>query len=241
MSGLVTLRSRARELGYGLQALLPLPGWIEAPGCTRLWLVCSTGDAVQRRWLAGRTVAACLAEEAATPAETSAGPLDDFCRAELATLLDGLAYRFLFPHPYAELPFPLLKLLGELGWLRPSPLMNTLHAHIGSWWAVRAVVALAGNDEAPVETTTLGADPCLGCAAPCISACPGGAVSRAGWRFEACAAQRLAPASPCAATCPARLACPAGAPLRYGSDVLAYHYGVSLRTLREFASAQAHL
>jgi len=241
MSRFDDIRARAAELGYAQQAVIAMPMAIaaQAPDAERLWVVCSVGDAVQRRFLAGRDPALCLALEAETPPD-SAGPLDDFCRAELAALLGDMPHGFLFPHPRRQAPLPLLAVLEAAGWQRASPVMSSLHARHGSFWAVRAVVALRAEHAPAIVAPSLGDDPCLGCAAPCVEACPGGAVSaREGWRLEACAAERLLPRSPCATHCLSRLACPVGEGYRYDDAVLTYHGGVSLRALRERAAGHA--
>lgn len=228
-------RAWAAHLGYGLQCVLPasaVPALAAAVApFSAIWLVCNTGPAVQQRWRAGRDLSACLADNAATGAG-SCGPLDDFCRAELVMLLDGQVHRVLHPQPASEPPLPLLTLLAAAGWLRPGPFMNTLHARYGSWWAVRAVIAL--DAEADASLPALGATPCTDCPAPCVSACPAGAVGSAGWDAHRCLAQRTAPDSACAARCPARESCPAGRDWRYDAPTIAYHYAASLQVIRQW-------
>jgi len=228
MSAFSACRARAAALGYGLQTVLA--GDADSAPFSALWLVCNTGASVQRRWAAGRPPAQLLALNATAPA-TSCGPLDDFCRAELSALLGALPHRVLFPHANGAPTLPLLPRLEAAGWLRPGPFMNTLHPRYGSWWAVRALIAL---DAEPDPAAALGDSPCVTCSAPCIEACPASAVSMAGWNGQACIRQRLDTASPCTADCRARSACPGGAEWRYDAATRAYHYGVSLATLRDW-------
>lgn len=235
LDDLAAIRRQAAGLGYGLQAVLPVaavPALVPlAAPWPALWLVCNTGDAVQARWRAGRPVAALLADNAAA-GPASCGPLDDFCRAELGALLGLHAHRVLHPQPSSAAPLPLLAVLEAAGWLRPGPFMNTLHAGYGSWWAVRAVIALDAEADAAPEP--LGASPCRDCPAPCVHACPAGAVARSGWDGGRCLEQRLADGSPCAGRCPAREICPAGRIWRYETATIAYHYGASQQTLRNW-------
>lgn len=238
---LADLREQAVRLGYGLQTMLPVSA-ISAPGLAplaapfrTLWLVCNTGDAVQRRWRAGRDIEALLADNAATGAG-SCGPLDDFCRAELGALLGTQAHRVLHPHPASTAPLPLLALLAAAGWLRPGPFMNTLHARYGSWWAVRAVIALDAGADAPGEA--LGPSPCLDCSAPCVPACPAAAVGKPGWEAQRCLAQRVTIGSGCARRCIARESCPAGREWRYEPATIAYHYGASQQTLQRWRGGE---
>ena len=233
MADLTAVFEHARSLGYGLQAVIkstdcPEPVVEAADSFDALWIVCNTGDRVQQRWLAGRDPEPLIADEANLIAG-SAGPLDDFCRAELSALLIGHSYRMLFPHDYDQPLLPLVTILQGAGLLRPSPVMNSLHDRYGSWWAVRAVIAL--NYDRPAEGD-LGQSPCLNCDAPCIRQCPAGAVSRTGWAFELCRDQRLQPDSGCLSHCPARQVCPAGVGFRYSEPVQRYHYRVSLNYLR---------
>lgn len=227
------IRRQAAALGYGLQAMLPaaaMPLPAVAPH-TALWLVCNTGDAVQRRWRGERAVGTLLADNAAASLE-ACGPLDDHCRAELVALLGALPHRVLYPQPARAAPLPLLAVLAAAGWLRPGPFMNTLHARYGSWWAVRALIALdATPDPAP---DPLGDAPCTGCEAPCVTACPAAAVTMSGWDALRCLPERSAAGSPCANRCPAREICPAGRDWRYEPATIAYHYGASQQTLLQW-------
>jgi len=237
VSGLAPVFADAGRLGYGLQALLVagcLPrGSGDTGGFSHLWLVCSTGAMVQRRWLAGREPGP-LVSAGAGPAPGSCGPLDDFCRAELGGLLGGRGHRFLYPRAAEEPQAPLVAVLEAAGLHRPSPLMQALHRRFGAWWAVRALIAVdagAGEMIPGAMAEPLGADPCQGCDRPCARACPAGAVGPGGWDWRRCTTYRLEAGSACTRDCPARVACPVGAAFRYPVEVRAYHYGVSRRFL----------
>lgn len=233
MPEFAALQARARALGYGLQTVLAADCCPElAHGFSAIWLLANTGDAVQQRWLAGESVAHKLQQDAHS-APHSAGPLDDFCRAELGTLLATQAHHWLFPQPYGEPLAPLVKWLQAAGWWQPGPFMNSLHPRYGSWWAVRAVIALDAAPSGAQPAFT--AQPCLDCPAPCVNACPAQAVaySRA-WDWQRCGQYRLAQDSACTSDCLARLACPLGAEWRYHAAVREYHYRASLPSLQRY-------
>ena len=81
----------------------------------------------------------------------------------------------------------------------------------GPWWAYRALLVV---DRALPPAAAPPGDGCAGCAAPCVAACPAGAVARAGFDVPACHARRLA-AEPCRLSCAARIACVRGPEHRY--------------------------
>jgi epoxyqueuosine reductase len=111
----------------------------------------------------------------------------------------------------------------------PAPFGVALDARAGPWWALRGALltALEGPADAP-----LGENPCVTCPAPCVTACPAGAVSRRGFDWEACGEFRLGGPT-CRETCLARLACPVGPAYRYDADAIAFHYRGSLRELEK--------
>lgn len=120
-------------------------------------------------------------------------------------------------------------LLGSAPFLAaPVPFGVTVAPDDGPWWALRGALltALDLPPDAP-----RGESPCPACPAPCVGACPAGAVHRAGLDWPACVDFRLG-GDTCAATCHARLACPVGAPLRYDAEAIAHHYTASLAELR---------
>jgi len=233
VSDFESIAAQAARLGYSLQCCLAtdqMRGIVQLPEhFDHVWVLCNVGDTVQRRWLGDQSPEERAAAYAQWPSETS-GPLDEFCRSELSGLLADTVHEFLFPLPRRAPTPPLVALLDRLGLYRSSPIMSSLHGRFGSWWAVRAVIALRG----PVVTApqaSLESDPCVGCPAPCVSACPSGAVTRDGWRWDRCAAERCSDGSDCADRCLARLVCPAGEPFRYSDPVVRYHYLASLPSL----------
>lgn len=131
-----------------------------------------------------------------------------------------------FRHPRQLLPFPAL--VASLPALQVRPFGVAVDAVHGPWFAWRAVVLTRlPLPESPVPAEA----PCADCAAPCVPACPVGAVDPAGFRWRDCVSYRHAGRG-CQDACLARNACPVGAGSRYGADQTAYHYRASLRMIR---------
>jgi ferredoxin len=168
-----------------------------------------------------------------------ASPLDRFTRAAIgaaaAEALDGIAggYRLLFPFTDSVPALPFQRLGRAAGLGGPGPLGLQIHPEFGPWWAYRALIALALSDDvwsAAAPGVALG-DGCTGCAAPCVAACPAGAVRLAGFSVADCHARRLA--SPdCRLSCAARIRCIRGPEHRYTDDQLAFHMAASMPVAR---------
>jgi ferredoxin len=122
------------------------------------------------------------------------------------------------------IPFQRLGRAAGLG--GPSPLGLQIHPFYGPWWAYRALLVI--DRELP-PSPAIG-DGCAGCHAPCVAACPAGAVRRDGFDVPACHRRRLAtlPTNPCRLSCAARVACVRGPEHRYRDEELAFHMAASL-------------
>src|SRR6185437_16285740 len=103
------------------------------------------------------------------------------------------------------------------------PLGLQIHPRFGPWWAYRGLIVL----DRPLPPAPPPGDGCAGCPAPCVAACPAGAVGRAGFAVAACHARRLV-AEPCRLSCDARLACVRGPEHRYREVELAFHIRASM-------------
>jgi len=123
-------------------------------------------------------------------------------------------------------PFQRLGRAAGLG--GPGPLGLQIHPQFGPWWAYRGLLVL----DRPLPAETPPGDGCAGCAAPCVAACPAGAVSRGGFDVVACRARRLT-AEPCRLSCAARIACVRGPEHRYRDEELAFHMRASLTMMRK--------
>jgi hypothetical protein len=105
-----------------------------------------------------------------------------------------------------------------------SPLGILIHPDYGLWHAYRGALAFA--EEIAVPPRANRPRPCDDCAdRPCLSACPVGAFTTAGYDVAACADHIGAPAgADCMAeSCRARRACPVGRDYRYGPDQARFH------------------
>jgi len=134
-----------------------------------------------------------------------------------------------FPFNHARRIVPFMALTGHLPWARPQPFGLAVHPRFGPWFAWRAALL---TQLAPPAAPKAEANPCAACPAPCVEACPAGAVDKGGFHWPDCISFRRDQA-PCRETCLSRETCPAGAEFRYGRDQLAYHYTASLRMIEE--------
>jgi epoxyqueuosine reductase len=130
--------------------------------------------------------------------------------------------------------FPIgLRDLGDLaGWHHDSPFRVGIQAQWGTWFAYRAVILTDTNFAPTVAMPT--ASPCDECIdKPCISICPAKAVAEEALDLESCLDHRMQEKSSCVDTCLSRLACPVGLEHRYSKDQINYHYGRSMKVIRE--------
>jgi hypothetical protein len=170
---------------------------------------------------------------------TSPDPLDRYTAAVVDRAvtrgLGGPSSRARAPwlplYPFAwRRPFvPLAKLGMAAGLPAPGPLGLQVHPLFGPWWAYRAVLLLSEDLAGPPPPSL--PSPCSGCAAPCVPACPGGAVSTQGFSVSACGDERLRDRG-CALSCEARLRCVAGPEHRQPEVQRRFHLAASLVQLR---------
>jgi epoxyqueuosine reductase QueG len=114
--------------------------------------------------------------------------------------------------------------LGETGRLR-----MLLHPRHGPWLAIRAIVV--STLSLAVTASRPGLSPCPDCAAPCASACPGGALD--GGDLDLARCQRTRQSVPaCEEACAARRACVIGPGDSYSPVFEAYLMRSSLRAAR---------
>ncbi len=163
----------------------------------------------------------------------SPNPLDRFTArvvgeltaAALAPL--GVAHALAFPFAGRAPLIPFQRLGRAAGLGGPGPLGLQVHPDYGPWWAYRALVVLDRALNALEPPSSPLGDGCAGCPAPCVAACPAGAVARTGFDVVACHARRLT-AEPCRLSCAARIACIRGPEHRYSDRQLAFHMAASL-------------
>lgn len=158
-------------------------------------------------------------------------PLDRFSRRIVRQLAEEFAAVALFPFdgpPYH--PFQQWAMRAEP--VRSSPLGLLIHPRYGLWHSYRGALGFAASLDLPPAEDAPG--PCVGCPAPCLSACPVGAFTSGGYDVPACAARlRSGQGADCmAGGCLARRACPIGAAFRHGAEQSAF-------TMRAFLRARA--
>jgi hypothetical protein len=170
---------------------------------------------------------------AASPeaADGLAHPLDRWSRRVLSALGEPYGATALFPSdgpPY--MPFQRWAQRAEP--VAPSPLGLFIHPRYGLWHSYRGALAFAqaldGVDREPE------ASPCEACDdRPCLSACPVGAFTGAGYDVAACAAWVQGEGRPCAqGGCLSRHACPVGRDYAYGPEQASFY-------MRAFVAARA--
>lgn len=132
-------------------------------------------------------------------------PMDRWSKSRITGLADRWAGAAIFPSdgpPYP--PFFDWALRSGRAWQSPVTLL--VHDTAGLWVSYRGAVRLAGHLALPVAP----ACPCDGCAAPCRTACPVGALGSVNYDVGACLAHlNGADSADCmGAGCAARRACP---------------------------------
>jgi len=166
----------------------------------------------------------------------SENPVDDFSIAKtsqwLKQYLSEDDYVFVYPGPTSIN----LKALGELaGWHHESPMKIGIHQKWGTWYAYRALI-LANSQfaasELPVNEKQSSGSPCEQCIiAPCINACPVGAITGDALDLELCIDYRRSTGSDCINQCLGRQACHVGKAHQYSDEQIEYHYTCSFRTI----------
>lgn len=138
-------------------------------------------------------------------------PLDRWSERVVGGLAAGLGAVAVLPSagpPWR--PFTAWARASGAAWESPVGLLA--HARFGLFVSYRGALGFAGRLALPPAA----ARPCDGCAAPCLTACPVGAMGAAGYDVAACHAfLDTAAGGDCLARgCAVRRACPVGAGLR---------------------------
>lgn len=245
VSALAALRAGGLDLAGALDAVdydaLMQGGWLIdrlLPGARSILVVGSAGQSL------GRAVDLARESESA-----SAHPFDDHCRSLLDTVAAAL------PGPGRALLYAdrlgsdaraapdgtfadLVGLAQAAGLGRAGRLRLLLHPEFGPWLSIRGLIASA--IEAAAWRAALGPSPglavpatslCDGCAAPCVAACPGGALDHGPLDLGRCQETRLANPA-CEERCDARRDCVLGREHAYAPAVEAHHARASLDFVR---------
>ncbi|HLW89863.1 MAG TPA: ferredoxin [Roseiarcus sp.] len=150
-------------------------------------------------------------------------PLDRWSRRIIDQLAVARGAKALYPFggpPY--LPFQRWAMRAEP--VEVSPLGMLIHPEYGLWHSYRG--ALGFVETFPIPEIQRRACPCDTCLArPCLSACPVGAFTNAGYNVDSCASHLLSEQGQACMNggCLARRACPAGAEYRQGEDQARFH------------------
>lgn len=212
------------DAAFARAGLSPAPATL-FPAYRRVVVLGSAGPDFWRR----------LRAEGSPVPDPAADPLDRYSERIVEGLrawLQGVDPAAVSVYPFRhvrQLP-GFVHLLGTAPWLASAPFGVLVEPQAGPWWALRGALltTLAWPPDPPQ-----GESPCTACPAPCVAACPAGAVAKAGFAWEACADYRLSGPT-CRETCLARLACPVGAAFRYDADAIAHHHRASLRELERW-------
>ena len=133
-------------------------------------------------------------------------PLDRWSRRVIGRLACDLGAKALFP--FVGPPWqPFIAWARRSGRAWQSPVGFLVHDRAGLMVSYRGALALKARIDLPAPPD---APPCATCAAPCVSACPVGALSQSGYDTAACHAYLdTAPGADCMDRgCAVRRACP---------------------------------
>ena len=222
---LTTLRRRAADTGLVLRgAFHPQPE--DRLGCDTLVLL---GFAGRVGW-----PGFAVSPEARDGAPD---PLDRWSRRVIGALAASLGGAALYP--FSGPPWhPFQRWAQRAEPVHPSPLGILIHPDWGLWHSYRGAIALPERLDLPPPDQR--PSPCETCATrPCLTACPVGAFSGAGYDVARCAEHigSVAGADCMASGCAARRACPVGGAHRYDAAQAGFH----MRAFRASRASSAAL
>lgn len=149
-------------------------------------------------------------------------PVDRWSRRVIGRIAGDLGAKALFP--FGGPPYhPFYQWALRTGQVWESPVRLLVHAGQGLMVSFRGALALKDVVEVPSPV----AKPCDGCMAPCLSACPPGALTGAGYDVPACHAflDRPDGAECLSGGCLVRRACPVSLSYARLPEQSAYHMG----------------
>jgi len=182
-----------------------------------------------------------------SPVKNQLDPVDEFstslAQSFQDTFLGDSGYTQLYPTPVNQSHIPLMRLGSLAGWNVASPLGLGLHPKFGPWSAYRAawltestqlpsafLIPLEKFKHTVSQKVQHISELCIGCAAPCATACPAKAVKLGkAFNTDACYQHSRPTDSDCHTHCAARRACPIGQDYEYDNDQLAHHMGMRWR------------
>jgi len=114
-------------------------------------------------------------------ADAAADPIDRWSTRVIGALADTLGGTALFPFggpPYT----PFIRWAERTGRAWPSPVGMLVHDTAGLMISIRGAVLVSNLLDLPAPST----NPCIGCARPCLTACPVGALGPQPYDVPAC-------------------------------------------------------
>lgn len=150
-------------------------------------------------------------------------PLDNWSKVVLKPLSRRFGATAYFPSDPPWQPFQRWAMRAE--GLKPSPLGILIHPVYGLWHGYRGAF---GFDHAiDGQAHGVAAHPCDTCLEkPCMTHCPAGAITTAGFQLQPCRAHLGSPAGKAGCMqsgCLSRAACPVGVDYRYPPEQLRFH------------------
>lgn len=153
-------------------------------------------------------------------------PMDRWSSRVIRAMAEDFDAEALFPFggpPYQ--PFQRWATRGEDA--RVSPVAMQVTSTRGLWTSYRGALALHERLELPPGSSS---DPCLDCAAPCLTACPVNAFDDGAYDVPTCTSHVQSPAGTgCGEGCLVRRSCPAGAALGLPVAQRVFHLQAFLR------------
>jgi hypothetical protein len=220
------LDQRAVALGLGLRgAFNPLPGegadWVTVPWEPQTLVLLGFTGGVQWPIFAASPEAA----------DGRPDPLDRWSRRVISGLANEWGGVAAYPNDSPPLPFQQFAVRCEA--VHRSPIGLLIHERWGLWHAYRGVLILPARLALP--NSARGEHPCVSCATrPCLSACPVGAISAAGYDVDTCIrhVESAAGVDCRECGCRARRSCPVAPGHRYGAPQMQFHMAAFLAAAR---------
>ncbi len=158
-------------------------------------------------------------------------PLDRWTRQIIDPIAQSIGGLVLYP--FAGPPYwPFQRWAERAEGVRSSPIGIQIHPEYGLWHAYRAAILLPVTVDLPREPRDHPCDTCV--EKPCLTHCPVGAFSAAGYDVDRCvqhvAAVQYVSGSCSHVGCLARLACPIGAAWRYRPDHARFHMAAFVKS-----------
>ena len=202
---------------------------------THAIVVAQTGGAYWHRLERARQVDAAL-DRAEHPLDTMTRRMAGRLRRLLGEACDSVHF------PFDEHPVDFVSVARALGMGQPSRLRILIHPRFGLWFAFRMLFRVRDVEGVLPPSPALEEHPCTSCDAPCIRACPAGAIhGPAGEEqldYPASFRYRISHPDVCRDACAARLACPVGTEFRYSDAFLAHSHRRAFAVGRRYFEAQ---